>query len=134
MSISRIVLCLLLTLPVALLGQKATLNSAAGGTAAADETKDAPKLEHFDPTVVDKTLNPCDDFYKYACNKWLAANPIPPDQVDWGTGSGLEMWNDTALRETLEAAPTIPSAARGSRRSATIGPPAWTKAGLKRPA
>jgi len=103
MSISRIVLCLLLTLPVALLGQKATLNSAAGGTAAADETKDAPKLEHFDPTVVDKTLNPCDDFYKYACNKWLAANPIPPDQVDWGTGSGLEMWNDTALRETLEA-------------------------------
>jgi endothelin-converting enzyme/putative endopeptidase len=102
MSISRVFLYLFLTLPLALLGQTATLNSAAA-TAAADETKDAPKLEHFDPTLIDKALNPCDDFYKYACNKWLAANPIPPDQVYWSTGSGLELWNDTALRETLEA-------------------------------
>ena len=101
MSISRVFLYLFLTLPLAMLGQTATLNSAA--TAAADETKDAPKLEHFDPTLIDKALNPCDDFYKYACNKWLAANPIPPDQVYWSTGSGLELWNDTALRETLEA-------------------------------
>jgi predicted metalloendopeptidase len=86
-----------------MLGQNATLDSAAGATAAADETKDAPKLSHFDPTLVDKTLNPCDDFYKYACNKWIAANPIPADQVYWSTGSGLELWNDTVLRETLEA-------------------------------
>ena len=92
-----------LALPLALLGQNATFNSAAGTTAAADEAKDAPKLEHFDPTLVDKALNPCDDFYKYACNKWIAANPIPADQVYWTTGSGLEMWNDTVLRETLEA-------------------------------
>ena len=103
MSISRVLLCLFLALPLALLGQNATFNSAAGTTAAADEAKDAPKLEHFDPTLVDKALNPCDDFYKYACNKWIAANPIPADQVYWTTGSGLEMWNDTVLRETLEA-------------------------------
>ncbi len=102
MSISRVFLYLFLTLPLALLGQTPTLNSAVA-TAAADEKKDAPKLEHFDPTLIDKALNPCDDFYKYACNKWLAANPIPPDQVYWSTGSGLELWNDTALRETLEA-------------------------------
>jgi endothelin-converting enzyme/putative endopeptidase len=86
-----------------MLGQIAMPNSAAGAAAAADETKDAPKLSHFDPTLVDKTLNPCDDFYKYACNKWIAANPIPADQVYWSTGSGLELWNDTVLRETLEA-------------------------------
>jgi predicted metalloendopeptidase len=103
MSISKVFLGLLLALPMAMLGQNATLDSAAGATAAADETKDAPKLSHFDPTLVDKTLNPCDDFYKYACNKWIAANPIPADQVYWSTGSGLELWNDTVLRETLEA-------------------------------
>ena len=102
MSISRVFLYLFLTLPLALLGQTPTLNSAVA-TAAADEKKDAPKLEHFDPTLIDKALNPCDDFYKYACNKWLAANPIPPDQVYWSTGSGLELWKATALRETLEA-------------------------------
>ncbi|MFZ0437495.1 MAG: M13 family metallopeptidase [Candidatus Sulfotelmatobacter sp.] len=103
MSISRVFLGLFLALPMAMLGQIAMPNSAAGAAAAADETKDAPKRSHFDPTLVDKTLNPCDDFYKYACNKWIAANPIPADQVYWSTGSGLELWNDTVLRETLEA-------------------------------
>jgi predicted metalloendopeptidase len=75
----------------------------ATGSAPADETKE-PKLEHFDPNLVDKALDPCNDFYKYACNKWLTSNPIPPDQVYWSTGSGLELWNENLLRETLEAA------------------------------
>ncbi|MFZ0773782.1 MAG: M13 family metallopeptidase [Candidatus Sulfotelmatobacter sp.] len=104
MTISRIIAGLpLLILPLALLGQNANLNSAAAATAAADQ-KDAPKLDHFDPNLVDKTLSPCDDFYKYACNKWIASNPIPSDQVYWSTEGGLEMWNDNVLRETLEAA------------------------------
>ncbi|MGA3351330.1 MAG: M13 family metallopeptidase, partial [Candidatus Sulfotelmatobacter sp.] len=77
--------------------------SAAIKSAGTDQAADTPKLEHFDPNLVDKSLNPCDDFYKYACNKWIAANPIPADQVYWTTGSGLEMWNDAVLRETLEA-------------------------------
>ncbi len=106
MPISRAVLCLLLlTLPLALCGQSTTLNSTATtAAAAADKTKGAPQLEHFDPTLVDKSLNPCDDFYKYACSKWLAANPIPADEVFWSTGSSLELWNETAERETMEAA------------------------------
>jgi putative endopeptidase len=71
--------------------------------AAADESN-VPKLEHFDANLVDKTLDPCQDFYKYSCNKWLTANPIPADQVYWSTGSGLELWNEGVLRDTLEAA------------------------------
>ena len=72
-------------------------------TGGADQTS-VPKLEHFDADLVDKTLDPCDDFYKYSCNKWLTANPIPADQVYWTTGSGLQLWNEGVLRETLEAA------------------------------
>ncbi|MFZ0940016.1 MAG: M13 family metallopeptidase [Candidatus Sulfotelmatobacter sp.] len=104
MSISRIIAGFLwLILPLAVLGQNANLNTAVRA-ATSDDTKEAPKLDHFDPNLVDKSLNPCDDFYKYACNKWIAANPIPADQVYWSTGGGLEMWNDSVLRETLEAA------------------------------
>jgi putative endopeptidase len=64
----------------------------------------APKLEHFDLSLIDKSLDPCQDFYKYACSKWNAANPIPADQVAWGTGSGLQYWNESILREALEKA------------------------------
>jgi putative endopeptidase len=103
MSISRIILCLFLIFPLVLLGQNPAPPTAANAAVTADKTK-VPKLDHFDPDLVDRTLNPCDDFYKYACNKWIAANPIPADQVYWSTGGGLEMWNDNVLRETLQAA------------------------------
>jgi putative endopeptidase len=74
----------------------------------APASQSTPKLEHFDISMVDKTLDPCQDFYKYACSKWNAANPIPADQVAWGTGSGLQYWNENILRDALEkaAAPT----------------------------
>jgi len=64
----------------------------------------APKLEHFDINLVDKSLDPCQNFYQYACSKWNAANPIPADQVSWGTSSGLRYWNENILREALEKA------------------------------
>ncbi len=64
----------------------------------------APKLERFDPSQVDKSLDPCQDFYQYSCSKWNAANPIPADQVAWGTGSGLQYWNENILREALQKA------------------------------
>jgi putative endopeptidase len=94
---------LLLLTPIAIMAQNLDASSSADSTGAAEQSKADPKLEHFDPNLVDKDLNPCDDFYKYACNKWLSANPIPPDQVAWSTRSGLQLWNETALRETLEA-------------------------------
>ena len=88
------------------LAQTASVNSTVAASAGAADQADAkaPKLEHFDPDLVDKTLDPCNDFYKYSCSKWIASNPIPPDQVFWSTGSGLELWNENLLRETLEAA------------------------------
>jgi putative endopeptidase len=101
----RVILCLLLLiLPLAALAQSASLNSTVGADAGAPaDAASAPKLEHFDPNLVDPALNACDDFYKYSCNKWLAANPIPHDEVFWSTGSDLELWNETVLRETMEA-------------------------------
>jgi len=94
MSISRLAAALVLCL---------TTCAAFAQSAQSPKTTE-PKLQHFDPDLADKSLDPCNDFYKYACSKWTSANPIPADQVVWSTGSGLELWNETVLRQTLEAA------------------------------
>ncbi len=105
MHISRIIpIFLLLALSLAAFGQTSSTNSTAtAASESAEQGTTTPKLEHFDANLVDKALNPCDDFYKYSCSKWIAANPIPADQVYWSTGSNLELWNEAVERETMEA-------------------------------
>ena len=63
---------------------------------------DLPKLAHFSPDIADTTIDPCGDFYKYSCSKWHTANPIPSDEVAWGTGGAVGIWNQAILGQTLE--------------------------------
>ena len=94
---------LLLSFCFRLLLACALFGSAAVAQSRISQNSDAlPKLDHFDPKLVDESVDPCTDFYKYACSKWMKANPIPPDQVEWSTASPLELWNENLLRQTLE--------------------------------
>ena len=61
-----------------------------------------PPVAHFNPEIADKTLDPCADFYKYSCSKWSAANPLPADEVAWGTAGPVSKWNQVILGQTLD--------------------------------
>jgi len=56
----------------------------------------------FTPEAIDRSANPCANFYQYACGGWLKANPIPADQSSWGRFSELDERNRKVLKDILE--------------------------------
>jgi putative endopeptidase len=68
----------------------------------------------FDTSNLDRSVSPCDNFYKFADGGWLKSHPIPADHAAWGVADQLEQRNQALLRQILEDAAQDKTALAGS--------------------
>jgi putative endopeptidase len=61
-----------------------------------------PAASGVDLGAMDRTVNPCQDFFKFACGNWMKENPIPPQYAVWGRFQELNDRNLEVLHQILE--------------------------------
>jgi endothelin-converting enzyme/putative endopeptidase len=61
-----------------------------------------PYTPGLDTAFMDRSADPCVDFYQYSCGGWMKKNPIPPDQPGWDVYSKLDQDNQRFLWGILD--------------------------------
>ena len=61
-----------------------------------------PYSPSLDVTSLDRSVDPCVDFYKFSCGGWIKNNPIPADQASWSVYAKLANENQQFLWGILQ--------------------------------
>lgn len=70
----------------------------------------------FDLSNLDKSADPTKNFYQFAVGGWVKNNPIPDDQVRWGSFTILAEDNNKILRQIIEEAAANQNWKKGSAK------------------
>ncbi|XP_020278382.1 neprilysin-1-like [Pseudomyrmex gracilis] len=69
------------------------------------KTQECDKLGKELANNIDKSVDPCDNFYEYACGKWPENNPIPEGYTSWSLFQAGQKQVDDRVQEILNAGP-----------------------------
>jgi putative endopeptidase len=58
----------------------------------------------LEASALDRTADPCVDFYQFSCGGWLARTPIPADRARWSKRAEMDDKNRQILRGLLDEA------------------------------
>jgi putative endopeptidase len=68
------------------------------------QSSSARPASGFSLDTIDKTVDPCVDFYQYACGNWIKSSQIPADESSWVSFVELRERNLDVEHEILEKA------------------------------
>src|SRR5215469_12596084 len=94
----------LLVLLTFLLATMGSIAQSGSSSSSQDQSSKMPEIHGFDLAAMDRSAEPCDDFYQFVCGGWVKNNPIPADQPRWGRFSQLAERNREIARQILEKA------------------------------
>jgi len=92
--------------------------AASNAPAAATAPPAPPAVHGIDVAAIDRSVNPADDFYKFANGSWLAQTEIPADRSTWGPGDAMTEEAARRTRGLLEAAGAAAAAAGSVQQQA----------------
>ena len=68
------------------------------------KAEEPAQIPSFDASGLDRSADPCVDFYQFSCGNWIKNNPIPADQPGWGRFNELAERNRLILRDIMDDA------------------------------
>ena len=85
----------------------------------AEQTANTPEQKNdvvpaIELSNMDTSINPADDFFRYANNNWLKNNPIPEEYSTFGAFTEIDQRNEKIIQDIIDEASKDANATQGS--------------------